>query len=159
MEIAALILCFLLLIVGFLGVILPFLPGIPLAWAGVFLYGLATGFEKLSLTTVMVFLGLTLLSLLVDFIAPMLGAGKYKASKLGILGVFVGSIVGIFAFGFWGVILGPLIGAVAGELLACRDPRQALFTGVGTMVGCIFGSFFKLVLIMVMAGFVIISLF
>ena len=33
------------------------------------------------------------------------------------------------------------------------------WVGVGTMVGCIFGSFFKLVLIMVMAGFVIISLF
>lgn len=160
MEIAAAVLCFILLAAGALGVILPVLPGIPLAWLGLFVYALATGFENITVLTIIVFLVLSLLTLLVDFIAPMLGAKKYKAGKLGMLGALVGSIVGVLALGFWGIILGPLAGAIIGEIIASRgNLKQSFGSGIGTMVGCVFGSLFKLVLILVMAGFFVAALF
>ena len=155
----SIVLCFILLIIGSLGVVLPVLLGIPLAWLGLFIYALATGFEKISVATIVIFFVLMAISMVVDFIAPLLGAKKYRASKLGILGTFIGSVVGIFILGFWGIILGPLVGAIAGELLARGNLKQALKTGGGTMVGCVFGSLFKLVLILIMAGFFIASLF
>ena len=155
----SIVLCFILLIIGSLGVVLPVLPGIPLAWLGLFIYALATGFEKISVAAVVIFFILMVISMVLDFIAPLLGAKKYRASKLGILGTFIGSFVGIFVLGFWGIILGPLVGAIAGELLARGNLKQALESGVGTMVGCVFGSLFKLVLILIMAGFFIASLF
>ena len=70
--------------VGFAGVFLPILPGVPLAWLGLFIFAIGTGFEKVSVLAVVIFFILMLFTLALDFLAPMLGAGKYKASKFGI---------------------------------------------------------------------------
>ena len=71
-----------------------------------------------------------LLTLALDFALPMLGAKKYKASRLGIIGTFIGFTVGIFVLGIWGVILGPFIGAFLGELLSLKKPRQAFRSAI-----------------------------
>lgn len=153
------IVCAILLLVGLAGVILPILPGIPLAWAGLFIYAIGTGFDRISLTTTIVFLALTLLAMALDFVLPMLGAKKYKASRLGMFGAFAGFTVGIFVLGIWGVILGPAIGALIGELLSKKKPRQALRASFGTLLGFLTGTLLKVVIILTMAGFFIASLF
>lgn len=155
----SIIACSVLMVVGTLGVVLPVLPGIPLAWLGLFIYALATGFEKISVTLVIIFFVLMVLSLLFDFLAPLLGAKKYRASKLGVFGAFLGTVIGIFVLGFWGIIFGPLIGAFLGELLVGRRPKQAFGSAVGAFVGLVAGSLVKLILILVMAGFFIASFF
>jgi len=155
----SIILCSILMFVGLLGAILPFLPGVPLAWLGLFIYALVTDFEKISVATIVTFFVLTMLTLILDFVAPMLGAKKYRASKYGVIGAFVGFIIGIFVLGFWGIILGPLAGAFLGELISMRKPKQALGSALGAFVGFIVGTLFKIVLIFVMAGFFIASLF
>ena len=147
------------MIIGALGVVLPVLPGIPLAWLGLFIYALATGFEEISVTVIVVFFVLMVLSLVLDFLAPLLGAKKYRASALGIIGAFIGTIVGIFVLGFWGIILGPLAGAFLGELIASGKPKQAFGSAVGAFLGLVAGSLVKLTLILIMAGFFIASFF
>lgn len=146
------------MIVGLLGVVLPILPGIPLSWLGLFIYAAGTGFERISVTTVVVFFVLMLASLAIDFFAPMLGARKYKASKLGVFGAFAGITVGIF-FGIWGIIFGPFVGALLGELISGKGAKQAFGSALGTFIGMILGSLLKIVIILVMAGFFIASLF
>ena len=158
-TIALTILCSVLMVVGLLGVVLPVLPGIPLSWLGLFIYALGTGFERISIATVVVFFILTVLTLVLDFAAPMLGARKYRASKLGVFGAFLGFTVGIFVLGFLGIILGPFIGAFLGELIARRKPKQALGSALGTFLGFIVGTLFKIIVILIMAGFFIASLF
>ena len=152
------IICATLMIIGLLGVVLPILPGIPLSWLGLFIYAIGTGFERISLTTTIVFFILMLISLAIDFFAPMLGARKYKASRMGIIGAFVGITVGIF-FGIWGIILGPFVGALLGELISGKGAKQAFGSALGTFIGMILGSLLKIVIILVMAGFFIASLF
>jgi len=147
------------MVTGLLGVVLPILPGIPLAWLGLFIYAIGTGFERISIATVVIFAILTVFALLLDFLAPMLGAKRYRASKLGVFGAFLGFTVGIFALGFWGIILGPFIGALLGELIAGRRPTQALRSAFGTFLGFVAGTLFKVIIILVMAGFFIASLF
>ena len=147
------------MIIGALGVVLPVLPGIPLAWLGLFIYALATGFEEISVTVIVVFFVLMVLSLVLDFLAPLLGAKKYRASALGVIGAFIGTIVGIFVLGFWGIILGPLAGAFLGELIASGKPKQAFGSAVGAFLGLVAGSLVKLTLILIMAGFFIASFF
>lgn len=144
---------------GLLGVILPFLPAVPLAWLGILIFAISTNFEKISLVAVLVFLGLMVLTFVLDFVAPMIGAKKYKASKQGILGAFLGSVFGIFFFGFLGIIIGPFVGAALGELVAKRDSEYALKSAFGAFVGFLFGSLIKIILILIMAGFLISSLF
>lgn len=153
------ILCSVLLIAGLAGIVLPILPGVPLAWLGFFVYAIGTGFDRISITTTVVFSILMVLTLVLDLVAPMLGASKYKASKLGILGSFVGLMAGVIAFGFWGIILGPFIGALLGELAARKQPEQAFKSALGTLLGFLAGSLIKIVVVLTMAGFFIASLF
>ena len=153
------ILCSVLLIAGLAGIVLPILPGVPLAWLGFFVYAIGTGFDRISITTTVVFSILMVLTLVLDLVAPMLGASKYKASKLGILGSFVGLMAGVIAFGFWGIILGPFIGALLGELVARQQPEQAFKSALGTLFGFLAGSLIKIVVVLTMAGFFIASLF
>ena len=145
--------------VGLLGVVLPILPGIPLAWLGLFIYAIGTGFERISVLTVVIFAIITILALVLDLLAPMLGAKKYQASKFGIIGASIGLIVGIIVFGFWGIILGPFLGALLFELIASRRPKIALGAALGTLIGFIVGSLFKIIIILIMAGFFIASWF
>ena len=153
------ILCSVLLIAGLAGIVLPILPGVPLAWLGFFVYAIGTGFDRISITTTVVFSILMVLTLVLDLVAPMLGASKYKASKLGILGSFVGLMAGVIMFGFWGIILGPFIGALLGELVARKQPEQAFKSALGTLLGFLAGSLIKIVVVLTMAGFFIASLF
>ena len=153
------ILCSVLLIAGLAGIVLPILPGVPLAWLGFFVYAIGTGFDRISITTTVVFSILMVLTLVLDLVAPMLGASKYKASKLGILGSFVGLMAGVITFGFWGIILGPFIGALLGELVARKQPEQAFKSALGTLLGFLAGSLIKIVVVLTMAGFFIASLF
>ena len=150
--------CALFLLLGLLGVVLPILPGIPLSWLGLLIYAAGTGFERMSLTEIVVFGLLTLVSLAIDFFAPMLGAKKYKASRLGILGAFAGITLGVF-LGIWGIIFGPFVGALMGEFLAGKGTKQAFGSATGTFTGMMLGSLLKIVIILVMAGFFIASLF
>ena len=97
-TIALIIVCSILMVVGLAGVVLPLLPGIPLSWLGFFIYAIGTGFERISITIVVIFFILMLLTLVMDFVAPMLGARRYKASRLGVFSAFLGFTVGIFVF-------------------------------------------------------------
>ena len=158
-TIALIILCSVLMVAGLVGVLLPVLPGVPLSWLGLFIYAIGTGFERISIATVVVFFILTVLTLALDFVAPMLGAKKYRASKFGVIGAFLGFTVGIFVLGFWGIILGPFVGALLGELIARRKPTQAFGSALGAFIGFVAGTLFKIVVILVMFGFFIVSLF
>lgn len=158
-EIIFIILAILFMIAGLLGVILPFLPGVALAWFGLCLYAIATGFETISLTIVLVFLGLTIIVLSLDFLAPLIGAKKYKASKLGVLCAFIGSVIGIITMGPLGIILGPVIGAFIGELIAKKERKQAFNSALGVVVGLFLGILLRLVIVLIIIGFFIASFF
>ena len=159
MEVVFAIICAVLILIGLVGVIMPYLPGVPVAWLGLFIYAIGTDWERLSVTTIVVFGAITVLALLVDFIAPLLGAKKYKASKWGIIGASIGLFVGIIIFQIWGIILGPLMGALVGELIAGKSTDIAFKSALGTFIGFIFGTLMKVVIVLVMAGFFIVSLF
>jgi uncharacterized protein YqgC (DUF456 family) len=153
------IVCAVMLLAGLVGVVSPVLPGIQLAWLGFLIYAWGTGFERISLTTTIVFTVLMLLFWLKDYLVQVIGAKKFNASKGGMIGVFIGSILGTLIFGFWGIIIGPVIGAIAGELIATRNIRQALKSATGTVAGCLAGSITNIIFILVMTGFFIKSLF
>ena len=148
-----------LMLVGFAGVILPFLPGVPLAWLGLFIFAASTHFANIPLVTVLIFLGLALMTLILDLIIPSLGAKKYQASKWGVIGALLGSLLGIAFFGFPGIVIGPLAGALLGELFARKTFEQAAQSALGAFLGFLAGTLIKAVLILIMIGFLIASLF
>lgn len=88
--------------------------------------------------------GLTILVTILDYVVPAGGAKKYGASKSGVVGAMTGMLIGVFMFPPWGMIMGALIGAFAGELLAGKKGRKALQAGFGVFVGIMVGTGLKL---------------
>ncbi len=150
----------LLILYGLAGIVLPFIPGgLLAAWIGLFIFAIGTGFERISIATVVIFFVVVLVTMAIDFFAPMLAAGKFRASKWGIFGAMLGSFLGIFIMGLWGIVLGPFFGAILGELTGGKDYKQALKIGLGTLIGLIIGGIIKITVGLVMLGFLIASWF
>src|SRR5271155_1389653 len=136
------VLSLLLLAVGFLGVWLPALPGLPLMALGAFVHKLLVP-GVLSWWTVAAFALVAALGFVVDFAATAITSRRAGATKAGVWGAIVGGVVGLF-FGLPGLLLGPVVGAALGELvLSRRTPADAVKSGVGAGLGVLVGSLGK----------------
>ena len=138
-------------VAGIAGIVLPALPGPPLVWLGLLLAAWADGFTHVSGWTVAFLALLAASTLAIDFFSSVVGAQRVGASRWAIFGAAVGTVVGLF-FGLPGIILGPFVGAVAGELIAKPDWRKAGKVGVGTSVGLLLGMAAKVAVTFVMLG-------
>ena len=145
------VLAWALVLVGVAGTVLPALPGVPLVFAGMLLAAWAGDFEIVG-PGMLVLLGLmTALSVVVDFLAAALGAKRVGASRLAVVGAVLGTFVGVF-FGPLGLLGGPFVGALVGELIHVRELRQATRVGIGTWIGVVVGTVLKLGLAFGMLG-------
>ena len=102
--------------------------------------------DKVDFTTTQLISWLLLVIVLqvVDYITPILGNKYIGGSSAGSRGCIAGTIIGLF-FLTWGIILGPFLGSVAGELLGGKELSQALRSGFGSLLGFIFGTLLKIV--------------
>jgi len=146
-----LLIAILFFIAGLAGALLPVLPGAVLVWVGMLIYGVMTGFETLGLVF---FIGQGLAVVLVhavDYLAGVVGVKRYGGSKNAVYGSLIGGILGIFVMGPAGIIFGPFIGAIVGEMLGPQKQLDiAIRSGFGTLVGLIGGSVFKIAIEIVM---------
>ncbi len=145
-----------LVLVGLAGTILPMLPGVPFVFGGLLVAAWIDNFQRIGWPTLTVLALLTIMAMVVDFIATMMGAKRAGASKLALLGAAIGSIVGIF-FGLIGIFIFPFIGAVIGEYLEHQKLGQAGKVGVATWLGLLFGALAKLALALTMIGIFVIA--
>lgn len=149
MDLFLIILAGLLLLLGFLGSVLPVLPGVPLSYLGIILLHLTTKVEFTSEFLVLWGIIVVVVQVL-DYIIPVWGTKKFGGSKSGVWGSMIGIVVGLF-FGPVGIILGPFVGAILGELLSGKASKEAIKAGFGSFVGFLLGTISKLVV----AGFLI----
>ena len=144
LEITLIVLGAICLISGILGSILPALPGPPLSYAGLILLHF-TDRVQFTTTQLIIWFVLVILTIVADYILPVLGVKKWNGSKWGNMGCIIGTIAGLFIFPPWGIIIGPFAGAVLGELLfAKKNTPEALKTGFGAFIGFVLGTVLKL---------------
>ncbi len=148
-EIIGLSLALLVMLVGLVGSILPVLPGTPLVLAAAIGHRLYFGPAGVSNLVLGILVALTLISLLFDFLAGMLGARRFGTTWRGALGAIIGGIVGLF-FSLPGIILGPFLGALLFEMLGDREFKQAAKAGFGATVGLLAGIVGKFSICVVM---------
>lgn len=142
-DILIYILSFLLLIGGIVGCLLPMLPGVPLSYGGLLLLHF-TGRTDFSSAQLMGWLIIVIVLQVIDYITPLLGSKYSGGTDFGNRGCIAGTILGIF-FMPWGIILGPFLGAVAGEILGGRDLPHAIRAGIGSLLGFLLGTLLKVV--------------
>ncbi|AWT15473.1 MULTISPECIES: DUF456 domain-containing protein [Stenotrophomonas] len=138
-------------LVGIAGIILPALPGIPLVFIGLLLAAWADGFAHVGWPTLVALGVLTLLSLLLDVLATVVGAQRVGASRKALWGTFVGSIVGLFFMPI-GLFAGPLVGALLGEYWHTRELGRSTKVGLATWLGILLGLALKLAVVIAMLG-------
>ncbi len=150
MQIIGIIIASILFLLGLLGTVIPLLPGAPIIWFGMLIYGFITNFMFLS-WKFLLFQGIiVLIILLIDYISGAWGAERYGGSRASIYGSILGGFLGIFLFGPLGIVLGPFIGAILMELLKGQSFEKSLQIGWGTIIGFFGGTLLKFVLEIIM---------
>jgi hypothetical protein len=139
----------LLIVAGVCGLILPMMPGAPLLFLGLVVAAWADNFTYVGTVGLTVLGLLALLTYAVDIIAGAFGAKKFGASRQAIVGAAVGTLLGLF-FMPVGILLGPFLGAVTGELIAQKKLWEAGTSGFGATIGLLLGAVAKLVLALMM---------
>jgi uncharacterized protein YqgC (DUF456 family) len=153
MEAATLlwILAVVLVVAGFAGLILPALPGPPLIFLGLLAAAWAEDFQYVGLWTLALLAVLTVVAYFIDFAATAFGAKRFGATPRAGLGAAIGLLVGMF-FGLPGIVVGPFLGAVIGELSVRRSFEEASRAGLGATLGMAVGAAIKIALAFIMLG-------
>ena len=147
----------LLMLVGIAGTVLPALPGVPLIFGGVLLAAWIDDFQRISVATVVVLAVLTVVGIIIDYVAAALSAKRVGASKQGIIGAALGPLAGVFT-GLWGLLFMPLIGAAIGEFIAHKDVFRAGKVGAATWFGLLVATAIKLAIAFTLIGVFIAAL-
>ena len=119
------------IVAGIAGCFIPVIPGPIVSYCG--LLCMAPTAKSPSTTVLVAFGVVTAVVTALDYIVPAIGAKKFNCSKLGVWGCTIGAVVGMFFFPL-GLLLGPFLGAVAGELLAKKPVGAAALGGLGALI-------------------------
>lgn len=153
LDIALLIIGFILMLVGILGSFLPVLPGPPISWLGLLLLYLTK-----AVPDNWWFLGVTLVIALAvtvaDYVIPAAGTKKFGGTKAGMWGSIIGLFVAIVfpVLGPFGIIIWPFVGALVGELANKSEKDKALKAAFGSFIGFLTGTFLKFLIAVIYTG-------
>jgi uncharacterized protein len=126
-----------LVILGIIGSIIPAMPGPVLGYIGLWLLFFAKGAGSVSILSLILFGIAMVVLMLLDYLAPIIGARYFGASKKGIIVSVIGAVIGILFFPPLGIFIGAFIGAVLGEIWSGKELDQSLKAGVGVIFGSI----------------------
>jgi uncharacterized protein YqgC (DUF456 family) len=100
---------------------------------------------------------LTVFSMALDYLATMVGARQFGASRRGIIGAIGGTVGGVaigFLFGGFGSLagafVGPFVGAALLERTAARSWPEAWRAGLGAAIGVLAGAIGKVIVSLLM---------
>ena len=146
MDITLAVLGAALVLVGFMGSILPIIPGPPIRWAGLLLLKWTDFVDDHGAAyenALWILLFFVILVTILDYVVPIMGTKKYGGSKRGVWGATIGVVVGLF-FGPLGIIIGPFLGAYIGEISTGKKDKDALRAAWGSFMGFLLGVGLKL---------------
>ena len=176
MEIALAVFAFLFLLAGLVGSVLPVLPGPPLGFVGLLLLHWS-GFGTFGPVFLWVWGAIVLAVSIVDFILPAWLTKRFGGSRMAVTGSVLGLVAGLFFLPPLGLLIGPFLGALIGELIHNRnqarrnqadgtDPgtadagfSKALKVALGAFLAFILGTGAKLIVGVLMLFFAVRALF
>ena len=157
MEIFLLTLGVLLMILGVLGSFLPIIPGPLTSWIGLLVLHFTEGIQ-LSNTFLIVTLVVAIVIYVLDYIIPAMGTKRFGGSKEGIIGTTLGLVIGLITPIPFGIIIGPFLGALVGEMIHRNDINKALKAAFGSFLGFIASTFLKFIVAIIYLGLFIAKL-
>ena len=132
-----------LIIAGFIGSILPILLGTPLSYAGLLALQL-TSAHPFSASFLIIWALVVVALILLDNVIPVWTTERAGGSSYGVWGSIIGLVIGFF-FPPFGIIVGPLAGAFAGELIGGQTTNKALKSAWGSFIGLLLGTLINVI--------------
>lgn len=148
----------LLLLAGLIGTVVPVLPGPALIFLGALFHFLALEYgvgvdSGISWPGFSILLVMVMLTQALEMFSSAMGARYFGSTRWGVWGAILGGVVGIF-FGIPGIFIGPVVGALAFEMiLARRQWRPAAKSTWGTLLGTTAGLVLKVGMGLLMTGY------
>ena len=131
-------------IVGLVGCILPVIPGPPLSWVGLLLVFL-THPEGMTTSLLIVWLVITVVVTILDYVAPSWITKKTGGSKAAARGTLVDLILGLIFFPPWGMIVGSFLGALIAEVVVNgSEVADSVKPAFGSFLGFLLSTGLKL---------------
>lgn len=150
------IIAVLLGILGLVGCVLPVIPGPPFSWAGILLLYLWGGGDEISMSFLMIWLVVTIVVTVLDYIVPAYFTKITGGSKAAGRGSLIGLFVGLIFFPPFGMIAGAFLGALFAEMfIEGNELRSSLKPAFGSFLGFLAGTFMKLAASGVMMFYII----
>jgi uncharacterized protein YqgC (DUF456 family) len=144
------------ILAGIIGCVVPLLPGLPISFMAVLLYGWYDGFEHIGPNYLVVIGSLTIFSIVTDYIMIALGSKVFGSSRQSTAGAVLGSLLGLFIFPPLGILIFCFLGAFAVEYYLSHDMSRALKAAVGAVLGFFAGVWFKVALgLIILLSFII----
>lgn len=124
----------LVMAVGVVGTVVPFVPGLGLVAAAAVGYGLAEGFDTLGVVATIVIVAIGLAGTAVGVLVPGRAAGRTGAPRRSLVLGALGAVVGFFVVPVVGLPLGGAAGIYVGERLRSGERALAWRTTRATLV-------------------------
>jgi len=115
MGIVLVVVAFLFLLAGLVGSVVPAIPGPPLGYVGLLLLQWS-GRGNFSTFFLLLWAGITIAVTVMDNFLPAWMTKRFGGSRMAVIGSVLGIIAGMF-FVPIGLLVGPFLGALAGELI------------------------------------------
>ena len=150
MDIFLLVLAFAMLAAGLLGAVIPVLPGPPLSYAGLLVLHWS-GHADFTVTFLVIWALIAAAVTVIDYLLPSFMTKRFGGSRAASIGAFIGLLAGLLFFPPFGLIVGPFLGAFAGELINSNsNGAKALKAAFGAFIAFLAGSGIKLAVSAVM---------
>lgn len=150
MDILGWILVIALFAVGMAGAVYPVLPGVLAIYFAFFVYGWFFSFEPFGWFFWIIQTLIVVVLMVADYAVGAWGVKKFGGSKLSVWLSTIGIIIGPFVIPAFGLVLGPLIGAMIGELIKGESLSKAFKVGIGSVVGLFSSAVVKILLQLIM---------
>ena len=144
----------LLVLAGLIGSLIPVIPGPLLAYLGLLALHSTQAVEVDGLV---LFAVLTLIVAGVEYFLPLYVGRKLGATRAGIYGGILGTLIGLLFMPF-GLIVGPMIGALAFESMTRRSVGDSLKASIGVFLGTIINFALRFALCVWMAYVFVVQL-
>ncbi|MAT79951.1 MAG: hypothetical protein CMD13_04355 [Flavobacteriales bacterium] len=136
--IVGIILC----LVGIVGSFIPIVPGPVSSWFGLLILNFTKAVEFNYQFIALTFIIAIIISVL-DYLVPIIGVKKLGGSRGGLIGASIGLVTALIILGPLGLLIGPFIGAITGEMINKKNFTESLKPALGSLIGILIGSGIK----------------
>jgi uncharacterized protein YqgC (DUF456 family) len=144
------------MVLGIIGSFLPILPGPITSWIGLLIFHFVKGIPMNWTFLIITFL-IALSIWILDYIIPAIGTKRFGGSRAGIIGTSIGLLIGLIFLGPFGIIIGPFLGALFGELINKSEFNKAFKAAFGSFLGFIASTFIKFVIAVIYLGLFVVK--